>query len=56
MDILAVGAHPDDVEIGMGGTILALKAQGLAVAVLDLTNGEPTPTGSVEARLADSGN
>ncbi|MEI6509436.1 MAG: bacillithiol biosynthesis deacetylase BshB1 [bacterium] len=52
--ILAIGAHPDDVEIGMGGTILALKEAGHAVSICDLTNGEPTPMGTVEARLAES--
>lgn len=51
---LAIGAHPDDVEIGMGGTIIALKAKGHDVFILDLTNGEPTPFGSVEVRAKES--
>ena len=52
--ILAIGAHPDDVEIGMGGTIAALAHQGHRVILLDLTNGEPTPLGSPERRKAES--
>ncbi len=54
LDILAVGAHPDDVEIGMGGTVAKLLEAGWRVGILDLTNGEPTPLGSVEKRLAES--
>lgn len=52
--ILAVGAHPDDVEIDMGGTILALRAQGHEVVLCDLTNGEPTPQGTPERRAAEA--
>lgn len=43
MDVIAVGAHPDDVEIGCGGTLARMARQGLQVAIVDLTNGEPTP-------------
>lgn len=52
--ILVIGAHPDDVEIGMGGTIATLVQQGHRVTLLDLTNGEPTPMGSPERRKAES--
>ncbi len=52
--ILVIGAHPDDVEIGMGGTIAMLAAQGHRVSLLDLTDGEPTPMGSPERRRAES--
>lgn len=48
--ILVVGPHPDDQELGMGGTIAALASQGHRVCLLDMTNGEPTPNGSVEVR------
>jgi bacillithiol biosynthesis deacetylase BshB1 len=54
VNILAVGAHPDDVEIGMGGTILALRSQGHEVTICDLTNGEPTPVGSPERRAREA--
>ena len=42
---------PDDAELGMGGTIVRLMAQGWKVGILDLTSGEPTPLGSPEAWL-----
>ena len=42
-DVVCVGAHPDDVEIGMGGTIAGMVRAGLDVAIVDLTDGEPTP-------------
>ena len=43
MNILAVGAHPDDVEIACGGTLARLVRQGYQVGIIDLTDGEPTP-------------
>jgi bacillithiol biosynthesis deacetylase BshB1 len=52
--VLAIGPHPDDVEIGVGGTLLALAAAGHTVHVLDMTNGEPTPRGDPETRAAES--
>ncbi len=52
--MLCVGAHPDDVEIGMGATAALMVSQGLEVVVCDLTNGEPTPHGSPEIRAAEA--
>ncbi|MCX5660939.1 MAG: bacillithiol biosynthesis deacetylase BshB1 [Planctomycetota bacterium] len=49
-NILVVGPHPDDQELGMGGTIIRLAGQGHRVLLLDMTNGEPTPHGSPEIR------
>jgi len=43
LDVIAVGAHPDDVEIGCGGTLARLVKQGYQVGIVDLTDGEPTP-------------
>ncbi len=43
LDVLVVGAHPDDVEIACGGTLAKLATQGYRVGIIDLTNGEPTP-------------
>ncbi|MCA9093688.1 MAG: PIG-L family deacetylase [Planctomycetaceae bacterium] len=43
LDVIAVGAHPDDVEIGCGGTVALLVQQGYRVGIVDLTDGEPTP-------------
>lgn len=40
VDILAIGAHPDDVELGCGGTLAKLISEGKKVAVVDLTQGE----------------
>lgn len=51
---VVVAPHPDDAEIGAGGVIARLTRQGLPVAVLDLTNGEPTPMGSVPVRMEES--
>ena len=49
-NVLVVGPHPDDQELGMGGTIAKLARAGHRVHVLDMTNGEPTPLGSPEKR------
>lgn len=49
-NILVVGPHPDDQELGMGGTIIRLTQQGHNVLLLDATNGEPTPHGSLPER------
>ena len=55
LDVIAVGAHPDDVEIGCGGTLALLAAQGFRVGIIDLTDGEPTPRSSGPAeRLAEA--
>lgn len=43
LDVIAVGAHPDDVEIACGGTLAALVRAGYRVGIIDLTDGEPTP-------------
>ncbi|MCE2791532.1 MAG: PIG-L family deacetylase [Blastopirellula sp.] len=53
--MIAVGAHPDDVEIGCGGTLAALVDAGYSVGIIDLTDGEPTPVcPSPEVRLAEA--
>ncbi len=52
-NVLVVGPHPDDQELGMGGTILRLRQQGHHVRLLDMTNGEPTPHGSPEIRARE---
>ncbi len=54
VDVLAFGAHPDDVEIAMGGTLLSLKARGAKVVVCHLTDGEPTPYGNRKTRLKEA--
>jgi bacillithiol biosynthesis deacetylase BshB1 len=54
VDILAFGAHPDDVELGCGGTIAQQVAQGKTVAICDLTAGEMGSRGTAEGRRAES--
>ncbi|MGF7185106.1 bacillithiol biosynthesis deacetylase BshB1 [Desulfitispora alkaliphila] len=53
VDILAIGAHPDDVEIGMGGTIAKHVELGYKVGLLDLTRGEMGTNGSIEIRSSE---
>ncbi len=55
LDVIAVGAHPDDVEIACGGTLAKLVQQGYRVGIIDLTDGEPTPKSpGPETRLAEA--
>jgi bacillithiol biosynthesis deacetylase BshB1 len=54
VDILAFGAHPDDVELGAGATIAKAIKGGKTVAVVDLTQGELGTRGSVEIRQQES--
>lgn len=54
LDILAIGAHPDDVELGCGATIAKEVAQGKKVGILDLTRGELGTRGSAELRDVES--
>jgi bacillithiol biosynthesis deacetylase BshB1 len=55
LDVIAVGAHPDDVEIACGGTLAKLARQGYRVGIVDLTDGEPTPASpGPEVRLAEA--
>ena len=50
LDILAFGAHPDDVELGCGGTLAKEIAHGKKVGIIDLTRGELGTRGSAEIR------
>lgn len=50
LDLLAFGAHPDDVEIGVGGTLIKSVSQGYKVGVVDLTRGDKGTRGSAEVR------
>jgi bacillithiol biosynthesis deacetylase BshB1 len=54
VDLLVFGPHPDDLEIGLGGTIARHTAAGLSVGLCDLTAGEMGSNGSVEERLAEA--
>jgi len=54
VDVLAFGAHPDDVEIGCGGTLAKLTDAGRSVVVVDLVRGELGTRGSVETRAQEA--
>ena len=54
IDILAIGVHPDDIELGCAGTIVKHIGLGFSVGALDLTNGELGTRGSAEIRLQES--
>lgn len=44
IDVVAIGAHPDDTDIFCGGTLTKLSKQGISTGIIDLTNAEPTPS------------
>lgn len=53
LDILAIGVHPDDVELACMGTLLLQKSKGHRVGILDLTKGELGSNGSAEIRMQE---
>ena len=54
LDVLAIGAHPDDVELGSGGTLALAARQGRRVGILHLTRGERGTRGTAAGRLAEA--
>jgi bacillithiol biosynthesis deacetylase BshB1 len=54
LDLLAIGAHPDDVDISCGGTLALAAAQGYAAGILDLTRGELGTNGTPEMRAEEA--
>src|SRR5262249_6569156 len=54
MDLLVFGPHPDDAEIGLGGTIARHTAEGYAVGIVDLTAGELSSNGTPERRRREA--
>lgn len=54
LDILAIGVHPDDVELGCGATILKHVDMGLSVGILDLTKGELGTRGNPQLRMEEA--
>lgn len=56
LDILAIGVHPDDIELSCGGTILKHIALGKKCGIVDLTSGELGTRGSGELRLVEAAN
>jgi bacillithiol biosynthesis deacetylase BshB1 len=55
LDLLCVAAHPDDAELGLGGTLARMARRGRRVGVLDLTRGELATNGTPEQRLREAG-
>jgi bacillithiol biosynthesis deacetylase BshB1 len=54
LDIVFTAPHPDDLELGMGGTIARCVQQGYRVGMIHMTNGEPTPRGTPETRASEA--
>jgi N-acetylglucosamine malate deacetylase 1 len=54
LDFLAIGAHPDDVELTCGGTLLKMAQKGYKTGILDLTAGEMGTRGSPETRAKEA--
>ena len=54
LDILAISAHPDDIELSCSGTLIAHKTQGYTTGILDLTEGEMSTRGTPETRQKES--
>ena len=54
IDILAIGAHPDDVELGCSGTLAKEISEGKKVGIVDLTRGELGTRGSVDIRDSEA--
>ncbi len=54
LDVLAIGTHPDDVELSCGGTVALLAEQGKEVGILHLTRGERGTRGTVEERKVEA--
>jgi bacillithiol biosynthesis deacetylase BshB1 len=54
VEVLAVGAHPDDVELGCGGLLLSLRDRGYRFAIVDATAGERGSRGSAEERAQEA--
>ena len=50
IDFLVVSPHPDDAELGMGGSLARAKAEGKTTAIIDLTRGEAATKGTPEER------
>lgn len=54
VDVLAIGAHPDDIELACGGTVAKFTEEGYSVAIVDCTNGELGSRGNAEIRAIEA--
>jgi len=53
VDVLAIGAHPDDCEFGCGGILAKMSDQGKSIVIIDLTKGEKGSNGSTSERVSE---
>lgn len=56
VDVLAVGAHPDDVDMIAGGTVAKMVSRGRSVVIVDMTRGEMSSRGTPEERAVEAQN
>ena len=56
IDVLAIFAHPDDMELGVGGTLLKMKSLGYKTGALDVTRGEMGTRGTADGRAGEAKN
>jgi len=54
VDVMAFGAHPDDIEIGCGGTLIKLSDMGYSVVLVDMARGELGTRGTIETRRQEA--
>ncbi len=54
LDVLAIAAHPDDVELSVGGTLAGLSIKGYRIGILDLTRGEKGTRGNPDLRASEA--
>jgi len=55
LDVLAIAAHPDDVELSVGGTLIKLARMGYRIGAIDITRGESGTRGTPEIRAVEAG-
>lgn len=54
VDIMAIGAHPDDIEIGCGGTLIKLREKGYSIVLVDMVRGEMATRGTIHTRRVEA--
>jgi bacillithiol biosynthesis deacetylase BshB1 len=54
LDLLVIGPHPDDAELGMGGTLARAKGEGRSTGIIDLSRGEAATKGTPEERAREA--
>ena len=54
LDVMAIGAHPDDVELSCAGVLLTEKSKGRTTGIIDLTQGELGTRGTSETRTSEA--